>query len=170
MLDEKEILFKKTDAKTLNVVRTNAYLCAAFNIHKVSPDATFQCVMANDLNIGDTDELGIMKRGLVCMAYEEFSKLEARTLSIMNESEAILTDLPEDADIEGLFKKIVEIFKEDAQKSKKKRMGYDNILETVVLFVEKEDYPDLNKTAQQMAEKKEQQIDSSEFVTKGPLG
>jgi hypothetical protein len=63
--------------------------------------------MANDLNIGDTGELGIMKRGLVCMNYEEFSKLEARTLSIMNQSEAILTDLPEEADIEGLFKKIV---------------------------------------------------------------
>lgn len=51
LLDEKEILFKKTDSSTLNVVRTNAYLCAAFNIHKISPDAAFQCVMANDLNI-----------------------------------------------------------------------------------------------------------------------
>lgn len=84
LLDEKEILFKKTDAKTLNVKRTNAYLCAAFNIHKLSPDATFQCVMSNDLNIGDSDELGILKRGLVCINYEEFSKLEPRTLTIMN--------------------------------------------------------------------------------------
>lgn len=79
------------------------------------------------------------------MNYEEFSKLEPRTLTIMNQSEAILTDLPEDANIEELFKKIVEIYKEDSQKSKKKRKGYDNILETVVFFVEKEDYPDFNK-------------------------
>lgn len=114
MLDEKEILFKRTDAKTLNVVRTNAYLCAAINIHKVSPDSAFHCVMANDLNIGDSDQLSVMKRGLVCMSYEELSKLESRTLTIMNQSEAILADLPEDANIEELFKKIVEIYKEDA--------------------------------------------------------
>lgn len=170
MLDEKEILFKKTDSKTLNVLRTNAYLAAAFNIHKVSPDAAFQCIMANDLNISDSNELGVMKRGLVCMNYEEFSKLEARTLAIMNQSEAILTDLPDDADIEGLFKKIVDIYKEDAEKSKKKRKGYDNILETIVFFVEKEDFPDLNKKIEQIGDKQDSQIDSTKFVTKGPLG
>ena len=166
LLDEKEILFKRTDSKTLNVMRTNAYLCAAFNIHKVSPDAVFNCSMANDLNIGGA---GAMKNGLVCMRYEELSKLEPRTLSILNESEAILTDLPEDANIEELFKKIVDIYKSDAEKSKKKRKGYDNIIETVVFFVEKEDYPDLNKKIDQILDDKNQ-IDSSEMTTKGPLG
>jgi hypothetical protein len=48
-------------------------------------------------------------------------------------------------------------------------MGYDNILETVVFFVEKEDYPDLNKKVEHLAERNEQ-ISDAEFVTKGPLG
>lgn len=96
-MDEKEILFKRTDPRTQDVIRTNAYLCAAFNLHKVAPDAVYQCVMANDLNIGGTLEGQVMKNGLVCMSYEEFAKLEPRTLSIMNTSEAILANLPEDA-------------------------------------------------------------------------
>jgi hypothetical protein len=56
-----------------------------------------------------------------------------------------LTDLPEDADLEGLFSKIVDIYREDAKKSKNKRMGLDNILETVVFFVEKDEYPNFDK-------------------------
>lgn len=136
LMDEKEILFKRTDPKNQDVIRTNAYLCAAFNLHKVVPDAVYQCTMANDLNIGDVMEGQVMKNGLVCMQYEEFAKLEARTLSIMNTSEAILLNLPEEADIEKLFKSIVDVYREDVEKPIKQRKGYENILETVVFFVD----------------------------------
>jgi len=41
VMDEKEIIFKITDPVTQNVVRTNSYLCAAYNLHRVSPTAVF---------------------------------------------------------------------------------------------------------------------------------
>lgn len=54
----------------------------------------------------------------------------------MNTSEAILLNLPEEADIEKLFKSIVDVYREDVEKPIKKRKGYENILETVVFFVD----------------------------------
>lgn len=110
-----------------------------------------------------------MKNGMVVMSYEEFAKLDERTLAIMNSSEAILTTLPDNVKIEDLFKKIVNIFRDDAEKSKKKRKGYDNILETVVFFVEKDDYPDFKKPFKSLMMDKNQ-INSVEVQTKGPLG
>ena len=74
------MLFKVTDSETMNVMRTNVYLCAAFNLHKASPDTVFQTVMESDLNMGGTNHELVMKYGLVCMKYDEFSKLEPRTL------------------------------------------------------------------------------------------
>lgn len=86
------------------------------------------------------------KNGLVLMDYEELKQLDPRTLSILNKSEAILTYLPENNDeIDDLLERMVNVFKEDAEKPKKKRKGYANILETVVFFLEKEDYPDYSK-------------------------
>lgn len=118
LMDEKEIIFKITDPVTQNVVRTNSYLSAAYNLHRVSPSSVFQCVMANELNFAG--EPKVMKNGLVVIDYDEFAKLDDRTLSIMNASEAILTNLPDDADVEKTFSKIVNIFKEDSEKPKKK--------------------------------------------------
>jgi len=57
--------------------------------------------MANELNFGG--EPKVMKNGLVVMDYDEFAKLDSRTLKIMNSSEAILTNLPDDADVEKIF-------------------------------------------------------------------
>jgi len=63
----------------------------------------------------------------------------------------------------------VNIFKEDSEKPKKKQKGYDHILETVVFFVEKDDYPDFKKPMlEMMADQK--QIKSAEITTKGPFG
>lgn len=119
VMDDKEILFKRKDPVTQDIFRTNAYLCAAFNLHKVSPDAAYSCVMANDLNVTGVQEGQVMKNGMVCMNYEEFAKLEPRTLSIMNSSEVILANLPDDANIEEVFKQLVNIYKEDNEKPKK---------------------------------------------------
>jgi len=171
LLDEKELLFKRTDPRTQDVVRTNAYLTAAFNLHKVAPDAVYQCCMSNELNIGsDAGDHAkqVMKHGLVIMGYEELVKLEPRTLSILNSSEAILSTQPGDAKIEELFKRIVTIYKEDAEKPKKKRQGYENLLETVVFFVDQEDYPSWTQPIQ-ASEEKDQIPSTSATEGNGPL-
>lgn len=143
MLDEKELLFKRTDPNTQDVVRTNAYLTSAVNLHKVAPDAVFQCCMSNELNLGNLELQAkqVMKHGLVVMEFAELEALSARTLSILNSSEAILTTQPADANVKALFKKILTIYKEDLEKSAKKRRGYDNLLETIIFFVSEDDYP-----------------------------
>lgn len=123
--------------------------------------------MATNLNVAGEGQ--VMQNGLVCMKYDEFTKLEPRTLQIMNNSEAILVTLPDNDELDELFSRIVNIYKEDAEKPKKKRIGYDNILETVVLFIDKQDYPDFSKPIASREDAKDQ-IDSSATQTKGALG
>jgi len=64
-------------------------------------------------------------------------------MQILCVSEAVLINQPENADISKVFKKLVEICKKDSELSELKQKGYYNVLETIILFVSDEDYPDL---------------------------
>lgn len=111
-----------------------------------------------------------MKNNMVIMDFAEFTKLEPRTLAIMNNSEAILTNLPkEDADVKELYKRIVDIFHEDARKPKKEKIGYVNLLETVVIFVADDMFPDFNKPLEDL-QSFAVKSNSSGAQIKGPLG
>ena len=57
--------------------------------------------------------------------------------------EAVLINQPENSDINKVFKKLIEMCKKDSELSKLKEKGYYNFLETIILFVSDEDYPDL---------------------------
>lgn len=64
-------------------------------------------------------------------------------MKILCISEAVLINQPENADVNKVFKKLIEICKKDSELSELKQKGYYNVLETIILFVSDEDYPDL---------------------------
>ena len=75
--------------------------------------------------------------------FEDFEKLDDKIMKILCISEAVLINQPENADINKVFKKLIEMCKKDFELSELKQKGYYNVLETIILFVSDEDYPDL---------------------------
>lgn len=128
----------------------------------------YKCTLANELNV---IENSVLKNGMVIMDYSELTKLEPRTLSILNNSEVIMANLPkEDANVDELFQRIVDIFHDDARKPKKKTKGFKNLLEVAVIFIPDESYANLTKPLEEL-KKDAVQIDySSETFIKGPVG
>jgi hypothetical protein len=70
LYNQKELIFKRVEGKT--VIRTNAYLTAAINIHKVAKGIRYSCFSSKDLS-GDIGK--IVKNGLVMMQAQELSGL-----------------------------------------------------------------------------------------------
>ena len=56
LLNNKELIFKRTDPNTKNVTRTNAYLTSAVNLHKVEPGTLYPCTSFED--IGQISKFG----------------------------------------------------------------------------------------------------------------
>jgi hypothetical protein len=79
----------------------------------------------------------------VPIRFEDFEKLDDKIMKILCISEAVLINQPENSDINKVFKKLIEMCKKDSELSELKQKGYYNVLETIILFVSDEDYPDL---------------------------
>jgi hypothetical protein len=79
----------------------------------------------------------------VPLRFEDFEKLDDKIMKILCISEAVLINQPKNADINRVFKKLIEMCKKDSELSELKQKGYCNVLETIILFVSDEDYPDL---------------------------
>ncbi len=77
------------------------------------------------------------------LRFEDFEKLDDKIMKILCISEAVLINQPKNADINRVFKKLIEMCKKDSELSELKQKGYCNVLETIILFVSDEDYPDL---------------------------
>jgi hypothetical protein len=141
LLNNKELIFKRTDPLTKSVTRTNAYLTSAVNLHKVAPGSLYPCTSSKQ--IGDVSEYGqpAVKRGLVMMEFEELKGLNEKSLRILNSSDAVLTTQAADLDVKGLFRSLVEAYKKDAEEvDSGKKPKYENLLETVIYFVSEEDF------------------------------
>lgn len=50
LLNNKELIFKRTDPRTKNVTRTNAHLTSAVNLHKVKAGTPYPCVSSRDVS------------------------------------------------------------------------------------------------------------------------
>jgi hypothetical protein len=92
----------------------------------------------------------------VPIRFEDFEKLDDKIMQILCVSEAVLINQPESADINKVFKKLIEMCKKDSELSELKQKGYYNVLETIILFVSDEDYPDLTNLIPQEEKKKEE--------------
>jgi hypothetical protein len=149
LLDKKELIFKRTDPATGNISRVNAYLTSAVNLHKVAPDTLFQCSRSSELAGQGNQPSQVVKNGLVIMPFSELEALSPRALQILHQSDAIMTTQREDLDVKALFKKILEIYKNDSEKKRK----YSNLLETVIFFVSEEDYERCTKPCEPIAAK-----------------
>jgi hypothetical protein len=79
----------------------------------------------------------------VPIRFEDFEKLDDKIMKILCILEAVLINQPENSDINKVFKKLIEMCKKDSELSELKQKGYYNVLETIILFVSDEDYPDL---------------------------
>lgn len=149
LLDKKELIFKRTDPVTNNVSRVNAYLTSAVNLHKVAPDTLFQCSRSSELLGLGKQSSQVVKNGLVIMPFSELEALSPRALQILHQSDAVMTTQREDLDVKALFKKILEIYKTDSEKTRQ----YSNLLETVIFFVSEEDYERCTKPSEPAAAK-----------------
>lgn len=118
LLDKKELIFKRTDPVTNNVSRVNAYLTSAVNLHKVAPDTLFQCSRSSELLGLGKQSSQVVKNGLVIMPFSELEALSPRALQILHQSDAVMTTQREDLDVKALFKKILEIYKTDSEKTR----------------------------------------------------
>ena len=78
------------------------------------------------------------------MDISELQKLDETVLKILNSSEAIMTNQPDDLNIEALYTKIHNVYigdQEAVSKEKSKAAAkYESILNTVIFFVNDEDY------------------------------
>jgi hypothetical protein len=146
LLNNKELIFKRTDPHTKNVTRTNAHLTSAVNLHKVKAGTPYPCVSSKD--VSELNQYGqpAVKQNLVMMEFSELRDLDERALRILNSSDAILTTQAADLDVKGLFRKLVEAYKADASLIESgKRAKYENIMETVIFFVSGEDFERCSK-------------------------
>jgi hypothetical protein len=71
LLNKKELVFKRTDNRTKNTLRTNAYLTSAINIHKIGPDTLYNCQHARDIRGLNDKTKQIMKNELVSIHFKE---------------------------------------------------------------------------------------------------
>jgi hypothetical protein len=55
--------------------------------------------------------------------------------------------------VKALFKKMVDIYKEDQQQENKSKCKYENILQTVIFFVNREDFERCSKPLEAPARK-----------------
>jgi len=146
LLNNKELIFKRTDPQTKNITRTNAHLTSAVNLHKVKAGTPYACVSSKD--VSELNQYGqpAVKQNLVMMEFDELKDLDDRALRILNSSDAILTTQAADLDVKGLFRKLVEAYKADASLVESgKKAKYENIMETVIFFVSGEDFERCSK-------------------------
>jgi predicted dehydrogenase len=67
----------------------------------------------------------------------------------------LLIEKPLSSSVEGVHE-LIEMCKKDSELSELKQKGYYNVLETIILFVSDEDYPDLTNLIPQEEKKKEE--------------
>jgi len=79
------------------------------------------------------------------MQSQELKDLSERALQIINSSDAIMTIQEPDFDVKALFKKLVEVYKEDQEQENKSKCKYENILQTVIFFVNQDDFDRCSK-------------------------
>jgi hypothetical protein len=79
------------------------------------------------------------------MQSQELKDLSERALQIINSSDAIMTIQDPDFDVKALFKKLVEVYKEDQEQENKSKCKYENILQTVIFFVNQDDFDRCSK-------------------------
>jgi hypothetical protein len=109
LFDMKELHFMKTDPDSQLISRSNAYLTSAVNLHLANSDSTYSCTTFEEANAIETKTRKV-KNQLVVMDIAELQKLDETVLKILNSSEAIMTNQPDDLNIEALYKKIYNIY------------------------------------------------------------
>jgi methylthioribose-1-phosphate isomerase len=112
LVDKKELIVKTTNHQTKSINRTNVLLTSAVNIHLATPDIQYTCYNSKTLDQYSQAKTKI-KNQMVMMDIAELKNLDARALRILNQSDAILTSQPENLDIQGLFGKLFQIYKDD---------------------------------------------------------
>ena len=92
---------------------------------------------------------------MICMTYESLVKNteNEETLQYVNSAEAVLCCIQEDEfSIQNVFNTLFKMFKENADK-------YDNLLSTVIYFIDKDDYKKIVDEKPKVFEQKPDQLD-----------
>jgi hypothetical protein len=154
LLNNKELIFKRTHPLNQNVMRFNAPLMSAVNMHRVKETIPFSCTtyveFQKHCQCGDYQQA--VKTGFVTVPFSTISDLNDSALQLLCTADGIITSQADSLDVKEFFNKMYEIFKKDQEKKPKMRK-YQGLMSTIMFFVEQEDFenchriPDMPKPA-----------------------
>lgn len=145
VLDKKQLLFKRTDPKTNDLIAQNAPLLSAISLYQVSDATRFMChLFPADLphKLAKSEQ----KNGLVFVEPEMFAEIDEPICEIMQSSRAIICH---SLNIKELFAKIVAKVKgedNDDEDEDKEKKDWTDILRCIVFIVSKEDFEDIRSS------------------------
>jgi hypothetical protein len=145
MVNKKELLFKRVDLVSKVTSRCNALITSAINIHTVADDTVFSGCHAKEIGVESATTTAGMKNQLVFMDIADLKALDARALTILNTSDAIVTAQPSDLDVNQLFKEIFAAYMADQEKAPASK--YENILTPAIFFVSEDHYQRCTRSA-----------------------